>query len=392
MLLVLLLAAAGLLLAPQAAASGALQGLRACAARVIPALLPFFVVSRMLTALPLPTPGRRADRLFRALFGVRAACLPALLTGLLGGYPAGAAAVTELYRAGALSKAEAERALCFCNNSGPGFFAGLIGAAVLGDVRRGLILYGLHALSALLTGLLLPGSAPPAALRTARREKPVLSSLLPEAVQGSCAALLQVSGLIVFFSSMLAVLRAAGLTALLPRHPAALRPRRRGRLRPSDGLGRALRPFSGHEPLADGGASSARLLFRKAAAWPALGRAGPRLLCAVSCRAAVCRSVDRLRTAGSPAAKNSGWKFAPRCGIIAKKEVARMLFRKKIDRFCSYCVYAGKLDDETYLCAKRGFVAACHHCRKFKYDPLKRVPKRRKPKDFSEYDELDFSL
>ena len=216
MLLVLLLAAAGLLLAPQAAASGALQGLRACAARVIPALLPFFVVSRMLTAILLPTPGRRADRLFRALFGVRAACLPALLTGLLGGYPAGAAAVTELYRAGALSKAEAERALCFCNNSGPGFFAGLIGAAVLGDVRRGLILYGLHALSALMTGLLLPGSAPPAALRTVRREKPVLSSLLPEAVQGSCAALLQVSGLIVFFSSMLAVLRAAGLTALLP--------------------------------------------------------------------------------------------------------------------------------------------------------------------------------
>ena len=216
MLLVLLLAAAGLLLAPQAAASGALQGLRACAVRVIPALLPFFVVSRMLTALPLPTPGRRKDRLFRALFGVRAACLPALLTGLLGGYPAGAAAVTELYRAGALSKAEAERALCFCNNSGPGFFAGLIGTAVLGDVRRGLILYGLHALAALMTGLLLPGSAPPAALRTVRREKPVLSSLLPEAVQGSCAALLQVSGLIVFFSSMLAVLRAAGLTALLP--------------------------------------------------------------------------------------------------------------------------------------------------------------------------------
>ena len=35
-----------------------------------------------------------------------------------------------------------------------------------------------------------------------------------------------------------------------------------------------------------------------------------------------------------------------------------MLFRKKIDRFCSYCVYAGKLDDETYLCAKRGFVPA----------------------------------
>ena len=198
MLLVLLLAAAGLLLAPQAAASGALQGLRTCGTRVIPTLLPFFVVSRMLTALPLPTPGRRADRLFRALFGVRAACLPALLTGLLGGYPAGAAVVTELYRAGALSKAEAERALCFCNNSGPGFFAGLIGTAVLGDVRRGLILYGLHALSALMTGLLLPGSAPPAALRTVRREKPVLSSLLPNRLAEAlaCGALELSSGIL----------------------------------------------------------------------------------------------------------------------------------------------------------------------------------------------------
>lgn len=408
MLLVLLLATAGLLLAPQAAASGALQGLRACAARVIPALLPFFVVSRMLTALPLPTPGRRADRLFRALFGVRAACLPALLTGLLGGYPAGAAAVTELYRAGALSKAEAERALCFCNNSGPGFFAGLIGAAVLGDVRRGLILYGLHALSALLTGLLLPGSAPPAALRTARREKPQLPSLVPEAVQGSCAALLQVSGLIVFFSSMLAVLRAAGLTALLP-----------NRLAEALACG-ALELSSGILLLSGPGAEAACALlmgwgglcvhFQAMSLWQTAGlrphgyfsaKLLHGLLSAVLALACFAPSPAALLSAGAltacallapPAAKNSGWKFAPRCGIIAKKEVARMLFRKKIDRFCSYCVYAGKLDDETYLCAKRGFVAACHHCRKFKYDPLKRVPKRRKPKDFSEYDELDFSL
>ena len=33
-----------------------------------------------------------------------------------------------------------------------------------------------------------------------------------------------------------------------------------------------------------------------------------------------------------------------------------MLFRKKIDKFCSYCVHAGKVDDSTYLCAKKGIV------------------------------------
>ena len=66
-----------------------------------------------------------------------------------------------------------------------------------------------------------------------------------------------------------------------------------------------------------------------------------------------------------------------------------MLFPKKIDRFCSYCVYAGKLDDETYLCAKGGALWALLPGLLHAY---RRVPKRRKPKDFSEYDELDFSL
>ena len=69
-----------------------------------------------------------------------------------------------------------------------------------------------------------------------------------------------------------------------------------------------------------------------------------------------------------------------------------MLFRKKIDKFCSYCSHAGKIDDNTYLCAKKGLVSSGHRCRRFTYDPLKRVPARIKPKDFSQYDDVDFSL
>ena len=69
-----------------------------------------------------------------------------------------------------------------------------------------------------------------------------------------------------------------------------------------------------------------------------------------------------------------------------------MLFRKKIEKACSYCVHSAMIDGESCLCIKKGIVAADHHCRKFKYAPLKRVPLRRKPKDFSEYDADDFSL
>ncbi len=69
-----------------------------------------------------------------------------------------------------------------------------------------------------------------------------------------------------------------------------------------------------------------------------------------------------------------------------------MLFRKKINKFCSYCVHSAKIDEDTYLCKKKGMVLSSHHCRKFRYDPLKRVPPRMNPKDFAKLDEEDFSL
>ena len=69
-----------------------------------------------------------------------------------------------------------------------------------------------------------------------------------------------------------------------------------------------------------------------------------------------------------------------------------MLFRNKIDRSCLYCEYSAKLDEENVLCTKRGVVPADKACRKFRYDPFKRVPTRPKALDFSKYEKYDFSL
>jgi hypothetical protein len=69
-----------------------------------------------------------------------------------------------------------------------------------------------------------------------------------------------------------------------------------------------------------------------------------------------------------------------------------MLFRKKITRSCSYCKNATNLNGDTVLCIKKGVVSASKACRKFDYDPCKRVPPKMKPLDFSEYDEADFQL
>lgn len=69
-----------------------------------------------------------------------------------------------------------------------------------------------------------------------------------------------------------------------------------------------------------------------------------------------------------------------------------MLFRKKIERACGYCVRSAKLDDTTVLCSKKGVQNADGKCFWFRYDPYKRIPKKAKALDFSKYDEEDFSL
>ena len=69
-----------------------------------------------------------------------------------------------------------------------------------------------------------------------------------------------------------------------------------------------------------------------------------------------------------------------------------MLFRKKIDRSCAYCLHGAQLEDGQVLCQKKGIKTLDDKCFKFKYDPCKRVPPKAKALDFSKYDSEDFSL
>lgn len=69
-----------------------------------------------------------------------------------------------------------------------------------------------------------------------------------------------------------------------------------------------------------------------------------------------------------------------------------MLFRKKIEKSCVYCAYGTKIDDEQVLCIKKGVVPLTGKCRKFCYDPCKRIPAKPKALDFSKYNEEDYSL
>lgn len=69
-----------------------------------------------------------------------------------------------------------------------------------------------------------------------------------------------------------------------------------------------------------------------------------------------------------------------------------MLFRKKIEKACSYCQHGVALCNGGVLCVKKGVKGPADHCWRFRYDPFKRIPVKAKALDFSQYDADDFSL
>ena len=187
------------------AAEAVRRGLTLCARSVIPALFPYFVVSGLFISLGFADGvGRRLEPLTRRLFGVGGAGASAFFLGLLGGYPVGGRTVGQLYRAGRLSKDEAERLLAFSNNSNPVFLISVLGLGVFGSVRVGIWLWLIHLLSALLTGLCFRQyQTGPAGPQNVTRSSPFhtvsFSSALVESVRSACSGMLSVCAFVLFF-------------------------------------------------------------------------------------------------------------------------------------------------------------------------------------------------
>ena len=185
------------------------EALALCGTHVVPALLPFFVVSDLLLRLgldrwlsPWLTP-------LMALCRLPGAAGSALLLGTLGGYPVGARTAAQLYEQGRLTRAEAEQLLTFCSCSNPVFLVSLVGMGLFGSLSLGVLLWLIHLLAALITGLLLcrgkseSRSAPPATAPPVPDFLPALAQSLSRGGQ----VMVSVCACVVFFYTMLTPLR-----------------------------------------------------------------------------------------------------------------------------------------------------------------------------------------
>lgn len=189
-----------LILDGKTALAGAQEGIALCIKTVIPSLFPFFVISNLLTGTLLGIGFPILD-LLAARLSIPRGCEALLINGFLGGYPAGAQAVTQAYLGDQLSKKDAERLLAYCNNAGPSFLFG-IAAMLFPEKWMVWALWCIHILSAVLTAQLFP-ERPSSSVPSITRKNITITA----ALQNALHATELVCGWIVLFRTMIHVLK-----------------------------------------------------------------------------------------------------------------------------------------------------------------------------------------
>lgn len=181
------------------ALKGARDGLQLILYTVIPALFPFFFLSFLLTK----TTGSFHSGIFRMmgrLFRIQDNLEFILLPGFLGGYPAGAQAITTAWERGSVSKDTAESMLAFCSNAGPSFLFGIL-ASKFPEQWMVWLLWVLH----------IAGALTAARLISVRAVKPgqayqIQDNSLPEILSASITAMANVCGWLLLFRILMAFL------------------------------------------------------------------------------------------------------------------------------------------------------------------------------------------
>lgn len=187
-----------LIMDAKTALGGASEGIALCIRTVIPSLFPFFFLSGIANSLI----AGRSSSFFRPigrLCGIPEEAEYLLIIGLTGGYPVGAQCISKAYKAGSLSKHDAQRMLGFCSNAGPAFIFGMMSQAFDTPICAW-ALWLTQMICAIVTGWLLPKKTNHRVNQ--QQAAPVSPSV---ALQSAIKAMATVCGWVVIFRVLIAI-------------------------------------------------------------------------------------------------------------------------------------------------------------------------------------------
>ena len=226
----LALLALSMFIYPQEVLSSAGGGLSLWWCFVLPALLPFFILSELLMAAGfVHFLGILLEAFMRPLFRLPGKAAFVVAMGYTSGFPMGAVLTARLRQAGEITREEGERLLAFTNNPSPGFMFGAVASGMLGKPTLGILLASSVYLANLIVGFLFrfyrvtPGSQQPMHLPSFKRawqemknaqtrDNRAFGQILGDAIRQSTTTVLMVAGFMAFFSVILRLLNTWHIT------------------------------------------------------------------------------------------------------------------------------------------------------------------------------------
>ena len=191
---------------------GAQNGLALCVNAVIPSLLPFMFLSLCIIKSNFSRPlGAVISRMISPVCKISSAGCVCLVTGLVGGYGAGARAVFESYKEKQISKKEAERLLAFCNNAGPLFIIGTVGISFFSSKSIGVMLFVVQILTAIICARIFSvNGGEKERIKDEwnfyKKNKPPLGELITKSAVESGSAIINACVFVITFSAVVEIL------------------------------------------------------------------------------------------------------------------------------------------------------------------------------------------
>ncbi len=144
-----------IILNPKAYISSTANGIAVWATVVLPSLLPFFFLTKLLINFKMVY---RVSGFFsfitKKFYNCPSISSYIFFMSVISGYPVGAKLISEFHKNGSIDDGEAHRLISFCSTSGPMFIIGSIGASLFLDKTAGIIIFISHILSSLLNGII----------------------------------------------------------------------------------------------------------------------------------------------------------------------------------------------------------------------------------------------
>lgn len=144
-----------LVIIPDIAIDTFLQGTLIWATKILPALLPFFILTNLLSYTYFSTSiGKLLSPITNKLYGVGGVAGYIYIMSIMSGYPVGAKLTSDMYINNIISSKQAQTITSFTSTSGPLFIIGTVGIGFFGSQKLGIIILVSHFISAILNGFL----------------------------------------------------------------------------------------------------------------------------------------------------------------------------------------------------------------------------------------------